>query len=178
VSFEDIENILSKLVFDLEPAPEAPTDAAPFEIMTLDRSEKDNSKWIELISGYLKTAKTFEIHCWNEETEWIDLALQYGQLKEDTWKYGKIIVGEVTSRFVEMLLNLPKPTDTEIDNKMTPFFNVFLDKNFQSCHYGTEMALAMIDNGVEREVIKKVASIDDEELDKILENRDKSEPSA
>jgi len=44
VSFEDIENILSKLVFDLEPAPEAPTDAAPFEIMTLDRSEKDNSK--------------------------------------------------------------------------------------------------------------------------------------
>jgi len=29
MSFEDIENILSKLVFDLEPALEAPTDAAP-----------------------------------------------------------------------------------------------------------------------------------------------------
>ena len=106
--------------------------------MTFDRSEKDNSKWIKLISGYLATAKTFEIHCWNEETEWIELALKYGKLKDDDWKYGKIIVGAVTPQFVQMLLNLPKPTDTDIENKMTPFVNVFLDGNFQSCHYGTE----------------------------------------
>ena len=38
-----------------------------------------------------------------------------------------------------MLLSQPKPTDTEIENKMTPFFNVFLDDKFQSCHYGTEL---------------------------------------
>ena len=31
-----------------------------------------------------------------------------------------------------------KPIDIEIENKMTPFFNVFLDDKFQSCHYGTE----------------------------------------
>ena len=31
-----------------------------------------------------------------------------------------------------------KPTDTEIYNKMTPFFNVFLDDRFQSSHYGIE----------------------------------------
>ena len=40
-----------------------------------------------------------------------------------------------------MLLGLPKPTDTEIYNKMTPFFNVFLDSNFDSSHYGTEIYL-------------------------------------
>ena len=40
-----------------------------------------------------------------------------------------------------MLLDLPKPTDTEIYNKMTPFFNVFLDDNFDSSHYGTEIYL-------------------------------------
>ena len=136
--FKDIERILSGSVIDLEPAPEVPIDATPFESMDFDRSETDNSKWIGLISSYLKTAKAFEIHCWNEEPEWIDLALQYGQLKEDTWKYGKIITGQVTPRFIEMLLDLPKPTDTEIYNKMTPFFNVFLDDVFQSCHYGTE----------------------------------------
>ena len=40
-----------------------------------------------------------------------------------------------------MLLDLPKPTDTEIYNKMTPFFNVFLDNSFDSSHYGTEVYL-------------------------------------
>ena len=137
--FKDLENKLSGLVADLKSVPKIPAGTDPFnKSMTFDRSEKDNSKWRELISGYLKTAKVFEIHCWSEETEWIELALQYGRLKADDWKYGKIITGDVTQQFIQMLLGLPKPTDTEIENKMTPFFNVFLDDNFQSCHYGTE----------------------------------------
>lgn len=135
---KELENVLSELVFDLKPASETPADAVPFELVTFDFSEKDNAKWIELISGYLTIAKSFEIHCWNEESEWIELALQYGKLKDDNWKYGKIIAGEVTPQFTEMLLGQPKPTETAIDNKMTPFFNVFLDDCFQSCHYGTE----------------------------------------
>ena len=45
---------------------------------------------------------------------------------------------KVTQEFADMLLNMPKPVDIEIYNKMTPFFNVFLDDRFQSCHYGTE----------------------------------------
>lgn len=137
--FEDLEKVLSGLVMDLEPVTEVPDDNTPFISMDFDYSEKDNGKWIDLIFGYLKTAKTFEIHCWNEEPEWIELALQYGEQKDDDgWKYGEIIVGEVTKQFIEMLLSLPKPADTEVCNKMTPFFNVFLDDTFQSCHYGTE----------------------------------------
>ena len=98
----------------------------------LDRTEKDNSKWLSLIESSIKTAKRFEIHCWNEETDWIEFALQYGTLKESTWKYGKIIEGEVTPEFISMILDMY--------NKMTPFFNIFLDDtNFQSCHYGTEI---------------------------------------
>ena len=136
--FKELENALSGLIADLKPAGETPVPANSFEETTFDRSEKNNRKWIALISGYLATAKTFEIHCWNEETEWIELALQYGELKEDSWKYGKIITGNVTPQFTDMLLKLPQPTDTQIENKMTPFFNVFLDDAFQSCHYGTE----------------------------------------
>lgn len=136
--FKDLENTLSGLAMDLKPVVEVPGDAVPFGSTAFDRSEKDNTKWIELISGYLTTARVFEIHCWNEELEWIELALQYGKLKDDDWKYGKIIAGDVTPQFTDMLLEQPKPTDTEFDNKMTPFFNVFLDDNFQSCHYGTE----------------------------------------
>ena len=104
-----------------------------------DRTEKDNSKWLELLKDALKTAKTFEIHCWNGEDEWIDVALRYGTLKESDWTYGKMITGVVTPEFADMLLTMPKPQDTELENKMTPFFNVFLDSGFQSSHYGTEV---------------------------------------
>ena len=138
--FEDLKNALADAIMDLKPAP-IPNEPDEFGMVTLDRSEADNSKWLSYITTALDGAKTFEIHCWNEETEWIELALQYGSLKDDDWRYGKIITGAVTPEFVQMLLGLSKPTDTEIENKMTPFFNVFLDDKFQSCHYGTELYL-------------------------------------
>jgi len=137
MDFRELEKVITELVADLKPA-ELQAEPVQYEETTFDRSEKDNKKWIELISGYLSNAKRFEIHCWNEEPKWIELALQYGELKDDDWKYGKIITGDVTPQFIEMLLRQPKPTDTEIYNKMTPFFNVFLDDRFQSSHYGTE----------------------------------------
>ena len=106
-----------------------------------DRTEKDNSKWLELLKEALKTAKNFEIHCWNGEDEWVDVALRYGRLQESDWTYGKMITGEVTPEFAEMLLTMPKPQDTELENKMTPFFNVFFDNSFYSNHYGTEVVI-------------------------------------
>lgn len=137
MDFRELEKVITELVADLKPA-ELQAEPVQYESTTFDGCEKNNDKWIELISEYLVEAKVFEIHCWNEEPKWIELALQYGELKDDDWKYGKIITGDVTPQFIEMLLRQPKPTDTEIYNKMTPFFNVFLDDRFQSSHYGTE----------------------------------------
>ena len=136
--FEDLKNALSDAIMDLKPAP-IPDEPVEFEMVTLDRTETDNSKWLSYITTALDDAKTFEIHCWNEETEWIELALKFGIQKEDDWKYGKIITGEVTAEFAEMLLAQPKPTDIEAANKMTPFFNIFLDDTFQSSHWGCEI---------------------------------------
>ena len=113
----------------------------------LGRTETDNLKWLELLKEALKTAKTFEIHCWNGENEWIEVALQYGVLKNDDWSYGKIITGTVTKEFCDMLLGMPKPQNTDLDNKMTPFFNVFLDSGFQSSHYGAEVYIEENTNG-------------------------------
>ena len=138
--FKKLKEALTEVIMDLKPAtiPEEPVE---FEMVTLDRTETDNSKWLSYITAALDGVKTFEIHCWNEETEWIELALRFGQLKDDGWRHGKIITGAVTPEFKQMLLGQPKPTDTELYNKMTPFFNVFLDDKFQSCHYGTELYL-------------------------------------
>lgn len=120
---------------------EAPTCEKEVYPIYFDRTEKDNSKWLALLKEALKTARTFEIHCWNEEEEWIETALRYGRLQESDWTYGKMITGEVTPEFADMLLTMPKPQDIEIENKMTPFFNVFLDSGFQSSHYGTEVVI-------------------------------------
>ncbi len=98
-----------------------------------------NDKWKELIEPHLRKSKSFEIHCWNEEAEIIRQALAFGQIKETGWQYGKVIRGEVTTAFIQYILSTGKPVDTEIYNKMTPFFSIFLDDGFSSEHYGTEL---------------------------------------
>ena len=135
----EFKNELTEAIFSLTPSVHEPSEDIEQELIPFDREETDNGKWKALLTEHLKMAKTFEIHCWNEETEWIELALQYGNLKESDWQYGKIIAGSITPEFASMLLDLPKPTDTEIYNKMTTFFNVFLDNGFSSSHYGTEV---------------------------------------
>jgi len=136
---KDIESALTGLIADLKPVPAEPVESKLTESVYFDYSEKDNTHFLALLTDALKNAKTFEIHCWNEETEWIELALKYGKLKESDWSYGKVIIGEVTPEFIKMILSQPKPTDIEAANKMTPFFNVFLDDTFQSSHWGTEI---------------------------------------
>lgn len=98
-----------------------------------------NETWQDIIAPYLQQAKTFEIHCWQDESQAIKQALIYGELKESGWPYGEVIMGDVTPEFTNYLLTLPKPQDTEIYNKMTPFFSIFLDDIFSSSHYGTEL---------------------------------------
>ncbi len=135
----ELEKLLTSLVNDLKPAPAEPVESKLTESIYFNYSEKDNTRFLTLLTDALKNAKTFEIHCWNEEVDEIALALKYGKLKESDWTYGKVITGEVTPEFVEMLLSQPKPTDIEAANKMTPFFNVFLDDTFQSSQWGTEI---------------------------------------
>ena len=108
-------------------------------LIEFDHMAKTNDVWKEYMWCHLCVAKQFEIHCWINEQEWIDLALKYGQIKESKWQYGKIIVGTVTPEFIHMILDQPKPEDTELFNKMTPFFSIFLDDHFCSEHYGTEL---------------------------------------
>ena len=109
------------------------------EAVEIDFLLSTNEEWKTIMSEKLKSAGRFEIHCWNEEEKEIEMALRYGRLKETGWSYGKVIEGKVTEKMADFLLSLPKPTDTEVYNKMTPFFSIFLDNGFSSEHYGTEL---------------------------------------
>lgn len=99
----------------------------------------DLARWRATLAEKCWTATAFEIHCWNEETQAVALALQYGQLQKTDWSYGKVIRGPVTPAFVHWLLHLPKPEEEDVYDKMTPFFTIRLDTGFASEHYGTEL---------------------------------------
>lgn len=99
---------------------------------------RDYLEWKNIMAKKLKSAKRFEIHCWEDEEQYYLLALNYGIEKKTAWK-GKIVTGPVTPAFCNMILELEEPTDKEIENKFTPFFSVFLDNGFSSEHYGTEL---------------------------------------
>lgn len=134
-----MDTVLSGVIGERKPVPVVPENAPEHWSVELDGTERTNGKWLAYMTEALKTAATFEIHCWEEETEWIDLALRYGKRKDTDWRYGKIIAGVVTPEFTAFLLGLPKPSDTELYNKMTPFFTIALDNGFWSEHYGTEL---------------------------------------
>ena len=135
----DLSEKLAALIGELKPVPELPEDEIPRgDLVTLDGRDADNSRWLALIKPRLTHAKRFEIHCRHGEEDIFALALPFGVEQETDWAYGRIVAGDVTPAFCEMLLSQPRPADREVYNKMTPFFNVFLD-DFQSCHYGTEL---------------------------------------
>jgi len=136
--FEALKAALSGLVDELEPAPCAPQECAEWETVCFDGAEPDNSGWRALLEKHTESAKTFEIHCWSDETAEIALALEYGAVKKSRWRHGTIVEGAVTPELRTLLLTLPKPAAADGYNKMTPFFTVIFDNGFSSEHYGTE----------------------------------------
>lgn len=96
-------------------------------------------EWKKMMAAALKSSRHFEIHCWKDELEAIEIALAFGKVKDDPWAYGVMIAGEVTPAFINFILSLPKPPGNALEsNPMTPFFTIALDNGFWSEHYGTE----------------------------------------
>lgn len=140
IQLQELEDVMTEQLASLKPVSISPTEeAAEGEFLTFAGTDADAEAWKACLAAFLQTAKTFEIHCWKEETDWIEFAMRYGTEKKSDWQYGTIITGPVTPAFVEMLLTMPKPENTECFQKLTPFFNIFLDDAFQSSHYGTEV---------------------------------------
>jgi hypothetical protein len=111
-------------------------------IYIVNKSLQDNILWKKLIRTFAVIGSKYEIHCWKNEVDEIKMAMQYGKEKRDAleaWEYGTIIEGVIDDKFIEMLDNIEKPVDTELCNKMTPFFTIFLKNGFSSEHYGTEI---------------------------------------
>ena len=108
--------------------------------------KRDKRWWNDLVRACAVVGDTFEIHCWYDERSEIALARRFGQVIESGWHGGMVIRGRITRDFLNFLLDLEKPADIEIYNKMTPFFTIQFGDRLYSEHYGTEMT---IDRSVE-----------------------------
>ena len=138
---KQLSNVLESQIDGLKPAEIQPTEDVEWETVSFDFTVKDNTEWKELVSEHIRSAKTFEIQCWNDEIEELILALQYGEIKPSDWKKGTIVEGKATPEFSSMVLDTPKPRDIELYNKMTPFFSIAFNNGFSSEHYGTEIII-------------------------------------
>lgn len=104
----------------------------------------DKRWWNDLVRACAIVGDTFEIHCWSDEKTDIQAALKYGHKVSTTWSGGTVIRGRITKDFLSFLTEAPKPTDTDIYNKMTPFFSIFFGGKLYSEHYGTEVTISKI----------------------------------
>ena len=103
----------------------------------------DNNWWKRLILLFAQPDTPFEIHCWQDEPQWIAAAQQFGTVQQSSEGFNGVIVsGRMTQTLIDFLKQIEKPTDTEIYNKQTPFFSIFLN-GFSSEHYGTELHITV-----------------------------------
>lgn len=103
-------------------------------------SRIDNNKWWKnLFIHYASKGETFEIRCWDEEIDTINLIKKFGTVEKSKTTKEIIITGYITNKFIDFIVKEEMPKEQNIYNKMTQFFTINIDKAFSSCHYGTEI---------------------------------------
>lgn len=108
----------------------------------VDRRCMDKKWWNEIVRACAVIGDPFEIHCWSDEREETKAALQFGYKVTSSWRGGTVIQGRITKEFLSYLTESKKPEDTEIYNKMTPFFTIVFGNTLHSAHYGTEIIIS------------------------------------
>lgn len=111
------------------------------------KNTSSNDWWIKLAKIFLRNClgENFSIHCWKSEEFLRDLACRYGKIEKSSWEYGFIVNGKVTESFSKFLIELSLKIEKDCkrgNQKLTPFFNVFLGDVFFSSHYGQEIQIA------------------------------------
>ena len=106
------------------------------------RNYPDKKWWNEIVRACAVVGDPFEIHCWSDERTETKAALQFGHKVTSSWSGGIVIQGRITKEFLSYLTQAKKPEDTEIYNKMTPFFTIVFGNTLHSEHYGTEIIIS------------------------------------
>ena len=103
----------------------------------------------------------FEIHCWSDESAEEQAARQFGHKMTSPWREGTVFRGRITKEFLNFLTEAQKPKDTDIYNKMTPFFTIIFGNTLHSEHYGTEIIISRVIRERERSIDRILDQMED-----------------
>ena len=117
--------------------------------------------WNEIVRACAIVDDVFEIHCWSDESAEVNAALQFGHKVTSTWREGTVIRGRITKEFLNFLTEAQKPKDTDIYNKMTPFFTIIFGNTLHSEHYGTEIIISRVIRERERSIDRILDQMED-----------------
>ena len=110
-------------------------------LISADSNVMDNHWWKKLFRMHAAVGEYFEIHCWNDEKDALQVAETFGKAACYTIPDLKIVHGHLTERLITYMEHCMKPIECECYNKMVPFFTIRIGDHFSSEKYGTEIIL-------------------------------------
>lgn len=122
---------------------------------------REKKWWNEIVRTCAVVGDPFEIHCWSDERAEVKAALRFGHRVASTWRDGAVIQGRITKDFLSYLTESRKPQDTDIYNKMTPFFTIIFGNTLHSEHYGTEIIISRAIREKERTIDRILDQMED-----------------
>ena len=82
-------------------------------------SRIDNNKlWKNLFIHYASKGESFEIRCWDEEIESIELISKFGTAQKSKTTKEIIITGDITNEFIDLIVKEKMSVDQNIYNKV------------------------------------------------------------
>lgn len=110
-------------------------------LISVEKPSVDYQLWKDIFKIFADPGEYFEIHCWKNENDEIQMASQFGEIACFDIPSIKIIHGTVNERFISFILNEEMSCETKFYNKIVPFYTVHIGNHFSIEDYGTRMIL-------------------------------------
>lgn len=113
----------------------------------------------DIFKIFANPGEYFEIHCWKNENDEIQMASQFGEIACFDIPSIKIIHGTVNERFIAFILNEDILCEKKFYNKIVPFYTVHIGDHVSFEDYGARMILNTKSNQQKNQVKELLESI-------------------
>ena len=128
-------------------------------LISVEKPSADYQLWKDIFKIFADPGEYFEIHCWKNENDEIQMASQFGEIACFDIPSITIIYGTVNERFIAFILNEEMPYEKKFYNKIVPFYTVHIGDHFSFEDYGTRIILNMKSNQQKNQVEKLLESV-------------------
>lgn len=128
-------------------------------LISVEKTSVNYQCWKDIFKIFANPGEYFEIHCWKNENDEIQMASQFGEIACFDIPSIKIIHGTVNERFIAFILNEDILCEKKFYNKIVPFYTVHIGDHFSFKDYGARMILNTKSNQQKNQVKELLESI-------------------